>query len=524
MKAQPNPLARLFQESAQRTPERIALAWEKGELTYGDLESLICRIAATLGPLEGRKVGILAHRTPTAFAAVQAILRQGGTYVPLNPAFPAIRNAFIVKKAGLETLVFGHECSDALEALHPLVPSALRLLTDSPSERLERAASLHPDMRIETFHHESGDELLPAAELAYVLFTSGSTGEPKGVMVRQDNVASYVRNFLSLYPILPEDRLSQTFDLTFDLSMHDQFVCWAAGATLVLYPDMALLSPLEWTAEQGVTVWFSVPSMVAFLEGTRQIVPGALPSLRLSLFCGEKLTWATTGIWRSIAPASRLVNLYGPTEATIAITHFEIPQEFPLEQAHQGGIPIGSPYPGQAVQVRREDGTLCGTGEAGGLWLSGDQVTAGYLDDPARTCERFVPDPGATVWYRTGDLVFAQPGGTLQYVGREDFQVKVMGYRIELGEIEFALLQASGAAWALADVARFRGEQEEIFAVLPSRCEADKKALKAALKERLPSYMIPRRFVFQDDVPLNSNGKMDRGAMRWQLETAKAAS
>lgn len=514
-------LAGFFRESARRTPDHPALIWQEGQLTYGELEELIRRIATTLGPLEGRMVGILAHRSPTAYAAVQAVLRQGGTYVPLNPAFPAVRNAFIVTRTGMETLVVGKECLDALEELLPLVDSGLRLVADEPSLRLQRlAVRHHPDTKVEIALCAGYDTLWPAGRLAYVLFTSGSTGEPKGVMVRQENVEAYVHNFLALYPILPQDRLTQTFDLSFDLSMHDQFVCWAAGATLVVFPDKALLSPLEWTARHGVTVWFSVPSVVAFLEGARQVVPDALPAVRLSLFCGEKLTWATSRIWSLVAPRSRQVNLYGPTEATIAITHFEIPHDFPAEQAHLGGIPIGTPYPGQSVQVRRKDGSACACGEIGGLWLGGSQVTDGYLGDETKTAERFVPDAEGAVWYRTGDLVLPEPDGTLQYVGREDFQVKVMGYRIELGEIEHALLEATGAAWALADVACLRGGQEEIFAVLPSHLREGKKSVKTSLRRRLPAYMVPRRFVYLDDVPLNANGKMDRGALRRKLEAA----
>jgi len=360
---------------------------------------------------------------------------------------------------------------------------------------------------------------LEPAELAYVLFTSGSTGQPKGVMVRHENVASYVRSVLMLYPIFPEDRVTQTFDLTFDLSVHDQFVCWTVGATMVMYPDRALQSPLEWTAKNGVTVWFSVPSVAAFLESSRQVVPGALPEVRLSLFCGEKLTWKTTQLWRSIAPNSRIANLYGPTEATIAITHHEIDDAFSESDAFQGGIPIGKAFPGQRTKILKEDGTESPVGEVGALWLGGDQVTPGYLGDQAKTAERFVEQNG-DIWYRTGDLVLQEPSGTIQYVGREDFQVKVMGYRIELGEIEHALMNVSGAAFAIADVAKVRGDIEEIFCLLPVHCKPDRKRIKAEIKAILPSYMMPRKFFFTDDIPLNANGKMDRGVIKGRAEDA----
>jgi len=515
-------LARLFRETSLRTPDRTALIWDGGQWTYREMQQAIDGLRQALGDERSSHIGILSHKSPTAYAAVQAILSQACAYVPLNPAFPSTRNAYIARKAGLSILIVDEGCADALEGLLSQDSASYRLVVLGEAPLVAAIAARHPD-RLILVHAKTwlGSPLsliepIPEAD-AYALFTSGSTGMPKGVRVLQRNVLSYVRTLLELYPIAPEDRLSQTFDLTFDLSVHDQFVCWAAGATLVVFPDRTLMSPLEWTRQQHVTVWFSVPSLAAFLESARQVVPDALPDLRLSLFCGEKLTWNTCRIWRTVAPNSRLANLYGPTEATIAITHFEIPPSFGEADAFQGGIPIGRVFPGQGVQIRREDGSLCDGGETGGLWLGGAQVTAGYLGDPEKTAERFVSD-GSEVWYRTGDLVFEDAQGVLQYVGREDFQVKVMGYRIELGEIEYALMKAAGCTFALADVGKLRSGIDEIFCVLPAGAQSRKKALRQELKELLPPYMVPRHFFFTDDIPLNSNGKMDRPEIRRRAE------
>ena len=523
--AAPN-LADLFYTASGRFPRREALAWEDGSLTYAGLRDWIESLRPALRTEAGPHVGILAHRTPLAFAAVQAILAEGKAYVPLNPGFPSVRNAFILDKARLATLVVGEECAEALEALLKICDRPLRILAleDSPKVRAVVQAG-GAGISLVELHLGAGLSSTPTAPLpesrgAYVLFTSGSTGEPKGVRVRHDNVHSYLRSFLAAYPIGGEDRLSQTFDLTFDLSVHDQFITWAAGATMVLYPDKHLFSPLPYTAEKKVTIWFSVPSLAAFLESARQVVPGALPQLRLSLFCGEKLTWKTCEIWKQVAPNSRLVNLYGPTEATIAITHFEIPRDFPEEAAYQGGIPIGRAFPTQWTEVRKDDLSPCKAGEVGGLWLGGDQITPGYLDEARKTADRFVPRDGE-VWYRTGDRVVEAAGGMLHYVGREDFQVKVMGYRIELGEIEEVLMKCSGAAFAIADVAQLRGTMDEIFCVLPETFSTRKKEIKASLKDLLPAYMVPRHLFFTDDIPLNSNGKMDRGALKSRYSPAR---
>jgi len=297
------------------------------------------------------------------------------------------------------------------------------------------------------------------------------------------------------------------------VSVHDQFVTWSAGAALVVFPEKALFSPLGYAASRKVTVWFSVPALAAFLESARQVVPGALPGVRLSLFAGEKLTWKTCELWKTIAPNSVLANLYGPTETTIVVLHFIIPPGFPEARCHQGGIPIGHTWARQRMEIRRANGTLCEDGELGGLWLAGDQVAPGYLGEDKMTAERFIERDGVT-WYRSGDLVFRDHEGLVQYQGREDFQVKVMGYRIELGEIENELMRVSGAAFSIADVAQVRSGMDEIYCVLPAAFAPRKKEIKNALKEKLPGYMVPRHFYYTDDIPLNSNGKMDRGVIK----------
>lgn len=512
------PLASLFYNAARAFPDRVALVTEDGDISYGDLLARVESLRRAIRPRTSERIGILAHRTPLAYGAVQAILAEGRSYVPLNPGFPAGRNAYIARKAELSAIVVGEECAEALEALLHERTAPLELIVLDAGEWIRRIADASENVTVVEVSATS--PTLPAPLLpppgdgsAYVLFTSGSTGEPKGVRVRQDNVQSYVRSFLELYPIRADDRVSQTFDLTFDLSVHDQFVTWAAGATLVVYPESALRSPISWTRNQRVTVWFSVPSLAAFLESSRQVEVDGLPELRLSLFCGEKLTWKTSRLWRTIAPNSRQANLYGPTEATIAITHFEIAPDLPEDRCHQGGIPIGSAFPGQFCEIRDELGNPCPDGASGELWLGGDQVTPGYLAEPTKTSERFVAQ-GDKIWYRTGDLVHRDPDGAIQYEGRLDFQVKVMGYRIELGEIEHALLKASEAAFSLADVAPVRGELDEIYGILPASAASRKKEIKAKLNELLPSYMVPRKIFFVDDVPLNANGKMDRGAIR----------
>jgi amino acid adenylation domain-containing protein len=511
-------LASLFYASAILSPQSQAMTWEGGFMTYAQMLDSVEKIRSAIRPQSGSFIGILAHRSPLAFMAVQAILAEGNTYVPLNPNFPASRNAFILSKANLTTLVVGEECAGALAALLREVAQPILIIADPSAHQVKALALAHPErISFVALDLAVNKPIAPLIEpvgegLAYVLFTSGSTGEPKGVCVKHENVFSYLNSFLQIYPIRSEDRLSQTFDLTFDLSVHDQFLTWASGATLVLFSEKNLASPLVHSSKMRVTVWFSVPSLPAFLEAARLAIPEALPGLRLSLFCGEKLTWKVFEIWKGIAPNSRIVNTYGPTETTIAITHFEIPTDFLEMNAYKGGIPIGRAFPGQGIEVRNPDGSPCPTGETGALWLTGDQITNGYLNEAIKTAERFVARDNLT-WYRTGDLVMRDTDGVLHFLAREDFQVKIMGYRIELEEIEHVLMRCSGAPMVIAEVAKIRGSMEELYCVLPKAYSARKKELKLSMKKLLPAYMAPRHMYFTDDFPLNANGKMDRGAL-----------
>ena len=512
-------IASRFQKTAAAAPSNPALSWIGGELSYGELRDLAASVRAALEPAP--RIGLLAHRSPVAYAGVLGILSRGATYVPLHPSSPPRHNARILETTGFVTLVVGEECVDALAGLLAESAAPLEIVALDPSERLRSVVEAHPRCTLRSIPRLASaafefDE--PIDGTAYILFTSGSTGLPKGVRVLHSNVSSYLDSFLRAYPIGPSDRLTQLFDLTFDLSVHDMFVTWSAGATLVSFPDDKEARLLDFARDRKVTVWFSVPAIPTMMDGFGLSKGVELPAIRLSMFCGEKLTWNALQSWRKVATRSRMANLYGPTETTIALTEFEVPEGFGESDCHQSGLPIGRPLHGQKVEIRRPDGSICATGEEGLLWLGGDQVTPGYLDEE-RTLERFVPRDGE-VWYRSGDVGFLGADGAIRYTGREDLQVKLMGYRIELGEIEAALMRATGAPFAIAEVANLRGTVDEVVCVLPKAFSADRKRIREDLKSMLEPYMIPKIWKFQDDLPLNANGKVDRKALKtkWAAE------
>lgn len=509
-----------FYDSVARHPDRIALVEPESEVSYARLCELVEGLRLAVGETGATRVGVGAHRGRIAYAGILATLAERAAFVPLNAKFPPARNRFILRKAGIDTIVLSADWLEGLSALLE-ADADLRLnaiVCEAPASFAEIRAR-YPD-RIRWIQAEPSAERRPvrrpvAGELAYLMFTSGSTGQPKGVRVTHANLRGYVENFLRCYPLAPESRLSQTFDLTFDLSVHDQFVCWKLGAALVPFPSEVMNSPLAYAREKQVSVWFSVPSLVAYLAGSRQAEENALPALRHSFFCGEKLFLSTIETWRKIAPASRNVNLYGPTETTIAVSHFAVNDDVSAEDTHNGCVPLGRLFPAQQYEIRGPGGDRCAPGATGLLWLSGEQVTAGYEDEPRLTAERFV-DRDGVVWYNTGDLVFEDGQGLIQYVGRDDFQVKIMGYRIELGEIEHALMRVSAAPEVAVDVWAPDG-LEEIFAVLPAEFAPQKKRIREELRELLPAYMLPRRYFFLNEIPHNANGKIDRRRIKDEL-------
>jgi amino acid adenylation domain-containing protein len=495
-----------FAASVARFPDRSALETGADRLTYRELHDVAERIAGQLLRAHGgtpRRVGLLAERGVLAYAGYLAVQRLGATVVPLNPAFPPARNAAIASAGDLD-LILAETARLEPDASFPPVPAV-------PLEPAATAA--RPDLPAP----RDGTE-----RIAYVLFTSGSTGTPKGVPVRHSNVSAYLSHVIPRYELGPGCRVSQTFDLTFDLSVFDMFATWGSGATLVAPTRRDLLAPVRWAAERELTHWFSVPSLLSFARRMRALRPGCLPSLRWSLFCGEPLTLQQAEAWAAAAPESTLENLYGPTELTISCAEFRLPRDIARwPRPANGTVPIGKLYPGLEHLVLDALGRPAEDGE---LVVRGAQRFPGYLD-PGNNAGRFLRYDGPTAatewspgdpltdehWYRTGDRV-TRHEGQLLHLGRLDQQVKVHGYRIELGEIEAVLREQPGVSDAIVvAVPDARGEMSLRAACTGSG--ADPESLASRLRVRLPAYMIPGSIAVLDELPLNTNGKIDRQAV-----------
>src|SRR5271166_1284780 len=528
---QPRSLISGFIRSLLSHPGRPALELGDLSLSYEQLWNYAGRITAclqgTLDPSE-KVVAVLANRSVGAYGGILGVLGSGRGYVPLNPKFPLERTLVMLKASGCKTLVVGRECAATLESLLP----RLHEFSDKPLTLIVPDSGWEPQLpaphRVVSPSQlaEIADPRDPVADgidTAYLLFTSGSTGVPKGVAVSQSNAVAYMEYAAKRFGIHGGDRCSQNFDLTFDLSVHDLFTCWDAGATLCPYTEQTL-TPATFVDELGLTVWFSVPSVAMFASKVGLLQPGAFPTLRWSLFCGEALSASLAAAWQAAANHSIVENLYGPTEATIAITYYRWNSETSPAECVRGLVPIGWPFEGQQVCAVNEDLTPVPIGESGELCLGGSQVTRGYLNDPEKTARSFVrlKHSGDQVWYRTGDLVRQDERGCLYYLGRRDFQVKINGYRVELQEIDLVLREAArtelavAIPWPLSE-----GSASGIVGVLSGSDPSLDAEIIAACQSRLPRYMVPTRIYHFPQIPLNVNGKIDRGKITEMLGTWK---
>jgi amino acid adenylation domain-containing protein len=501
---------------ARILPEGIALTIGSRDYSYEEAATTARRWAARLVEAAGGRpgrVGVFAQRSEASYLGVAAALCAGAAFVPLNPRFPAERTRAMLERADVDALIVD---STALPAL----PGLLRGLPRSPVVLLpdvvrSQAGDLG-DVRVLDAMDlavaaplETPPEVAPD-DIAYLLFTSGSTGAPKGVPVTHANVRAFLAANQERYRLTPDDRLTQTFDQTFDLSVFDLFMAWEHGARVCAMEPIEILAPFRYLERNGITVWFSVPSVAAMLRKRGALRPGTMPTLRWSLFCGEALPRATAEAWQAAAPGSAVENLYGPTELTIACTaHRWDPATSPAACVHDN-VPIGRPYPGLHTLVVDEELTPVPDGETGELCVAGPQTTPGYWQAPSITAQRWFAHRGRT-YYRTGDLVRLRNG---EYVclGRNDQQVKVGGHRVELGEIE-AVLRRAGAVEA---VAVLWPDTDTVGAVVTGA--VDPAALTAACDAALPAYMVPRSVHVVGELPVNGNGKIDRRAVLRRLD------
>ena len=522
-----------FLESARRYPNCNALWVDEQAYSYAELLHRAARIAATLQReaqtasagagvgVDQQRCALLVERSVSAYAAVLGALMADMTYVPLNARFPAQRNLRMVELSSSSSIVVDGRSLEAARDLLQACTTPLRVLMPDTDALPPWAAGASHHTYILQGQLATANMLAPAPAtnpLAYILFTSGSTGLPKGVAVTHASAVAYVAAISARYQPAPSDRFSQFFDFTFDLSVHDIFVCLGAGACLYSVPARVMMMPLKFVQEHALTFWFSVPSLAGCLKRYNALRPGVLPSLKWSLFCGEALPTSLAQDWQPAAPNSVIDNLYGPTEATIALTAYRYRAGDARIDALPV-VPIGAPLPGQETIILDEHMQQVPEGEAGELYLGGSQLAQGYWDNPELTGQRFLElnfaGKTATRWYRSGDLARLDAQAGLLYCGRIDNQVKIRGYRVELQEVE-ALIRRLGGSDLVAVVPWPLGPDGSVQGLLAYGCGFTVSAINIlqGCTQHLPAYMVPQDVVELRRMPFNANGKVDYPALQ----------
>jgi amino acid adenylation domain-containing protein len=496
-------LHHLVESQAARTPNAVAVQCGSVELTYRELNARAERLAGRLTRLgvgAESLVGVCMERSPEAIVGILGILKAGGVYVPLDPAYPRHRLAFMVEDSEMRAVVSVRNLAERL----PAGPMP-RIYLDV--DELGKAADT-----------PVGPPVVTHRNLAYIIYTSGSTGEPKGVMVEHCAVVNFIRAAQTRYGLRPGDRVLQFASMNFDASVEEIFSCLSSGGTLVLRNDEMLASArgfMEQCAAWRINV-LDLPTAFwqKLVMQMRESGLPPCPDLRVAIIGGEAASPAQVAAWREMAgPHIALFNTYGPTEATVVSTWVELGDREVSDE-----VPIGVPIAGATAYVLDRWGQPLPHGVMGQLHIGGAGLARGYLNRPQLTAERFVPDtfgsvPGGRL-YRTGDLCSWRADGMLAFHGRIDDQVKIRGHRIELGEIEAVLLSVPGIRQAAVVARDLKPGDTRLVAYLAEDSGGvTDDVIRNAVACVLPEFMMPAAFVRLEWLPLTPNGKIDRTSL-----------
>ncbi|MGW1726786.1 amino acid adenylation domain-containing protein [Streptomyces sp. NPDC002306] len=497
------PVHTLIERWADERPDATAVTGADGSLTYGEWDRRANRLAhrlIALGVGPDRPVGVLLDPGADFATAVLGILKAGGAYLPMDTAHPAARIHDMLRASGTRLVVTAGEPADRVRGFADVVEPAAH--GDGPRTR--------PDVRV-------GPD-----DLAHIIFTSGSTGAPKGVAVRHGNLAHCVTGLIGRMPEVAGGSFAMVSTVAADLGLACLYGAWLTGGTLHLPDRETATDPrafAAYLARHRVDVVKLVPSHLTMLARHGDLA-GVLPG-RLLILGGEGCPWSLVEDVRRVRPDLAVHTHYGPTEATMMSLVCDV-DEVP-EAARTGLVPLGRPLPNVIGRVVDRAGRPQPAGVPGELLLGGPGVTRGYVGRPDLTAERFVDDPRGGRWYRTGDLVRLRDGDVVEFLGRADDQVKVRGYRVEPGEVTAALRSLPEVAEAVVLAEGEAHERRLVCWVVPAPGHTPgPDGIRARLRESLAAHMVPSDVVVLERIPLTSNGKPDRAALRQAPRAARS--
>lgn len=514
-------IAKPFYLNALAAPDNTALSAGGRTVTYGELAATVARLAGHFGEARrGGRIGILATRSVEAYAGILAAGWSARTYVPLNLKWPEERLVALLTALDLDGLVADANGAALLTPAVLAAAPAKIVIADTARDIV--APDGKSVVRFAEIDAEPMAKPVPvdADHIAYIIFTSGTTGMPKGVVISAGSLAHYLSKTQPWVRFTAEDRVAETCDVTFDLTVHNLFLAFGAGASLHVLSQLEMLAPGRFVRAHECTVWLSVPTLITMMRNSGALKPGIFPSLRLSIFCGEPLPMSAVRAWALATPNGVVENIYGPTEGTVICMRQTL-DSTPVVTPKRDILAIGTPYDTMEVAIFDAAQNPLPDGQPGEIALSGPQLAVGYFNSPAQTEDRFRMIRGQR-WYLTGDLGCRDADGVFHHLGRTDNQVKVKGNRIELEEVEMHLRKAAGTdiVAAVAWPVEFGSAQGLIGFV--ARGDKSPAEVQEAMYLSLPRYMVPGAIHVLDMLPLNINGKVDRNALVARLESAAA--
>ena len=522
-----NTLCDYLTTAAREYPDHAAVRYKDQSISYADLDQMSDALAARLilaGVRPGERVGIWLNKSIQAIVSIYAILKAGAAYVPLDPIAPIKRMMYILSDCQVRCLFTTQERLALLDEsfLQDLRPALLVLADRVVTRPLPAGIPLlvWPEALSATPHYDSGQaQVVNPDQLAYILYTSGSTGSPKGVMLSHRNGRVFVDWAHQRFRLTANDRLSSHAPFHFDLSILDIFGAASAGATLVLVPENQQglgVALVRLVVEEAISVWYSVPTaLIRMLEANNSMLL-ASSRLRVVLFAGEVFPIKHLRRLRAVVPGAELYNLYGPTETNVC-TFYQVTDD-DVAPTRTQPVSIGQDCSYAQTFTVDDSGMPLDLTDSveGELCVGGDSVMLGYWGDPIKTAQRLIPCheslASSEYAYRTGDIVKRDERGNYLFIGRRDHMVKSRGYRIELGEIEAALLSHEGVheAAVIAISNTEIGAQLEGYIVPHYGVELVESDLRQHCLHMLPRYMLPERFHLVQAFPHTSTGKIDR--------------